>query len=86
MDVFATAGAAVRLSQWLQSGVEYLGEELEGVGGTEADAGAGGRHYVGPSTTINIPGSTLRLNMTAGPLFTPVGSGLMVRGSVGYVF
>lgn len=86
LDVFATAGAAWRFAQWLQGGVEYLGEELEGVGGTEVDAGPGGRHFVGPSTTFLVPGSTLRLNMTAGPLFTPVGSSLLVRGSVGYVF
>jgi hypothetical protein len=86
VDVFATAGAAVRLTQWLQGGVEYLGEELEGVGGSEIDAGPGGRHFVGPSTTIMVPGSTLRLNVTAGPLFTPIGSSLLVRGSVGYVF
>jgi hypothetical protein len=86
LDVFATAGAAVRLFNWLQGGVEYLGEELEGVGGTEIDAGRGGRHFVGPSSTVVLPGSKLRLNMTGGPLFTPVGSSLLVRGSVGYVF
>jgi len=86
LDVFATAGAAMRLTDWLQGGVEYLGEELEGVGGSEVDAGGGGRHFIGPSTTIMVPHSTLRLNMTAGPEFTPVGSGLLVRGSVGYVF
>jgi hypothetical protein len=40
IDLFATLGAAVRLSQWLQCGVEYLGEELEGVGGNELDSGA----------------------------------------------
>src|SRR5262249_40783944 len=84
--VFATAGAAMRLTDWLQGGVEYLGEELEGVGGSEVDAGGGGRHFIGPSTTNMVPHSTLRLNMTAGPEFTPVGSGLLVRGSVGYVF
>jgi hypothetical protein len=86
LDVFASAGAAMRLTDWLQGGVEYLGEELEGVGGSEVDAGPGGRHYVGPSTTIMVPHSTLRFNMTAGPLFTPIGSSLLVRGSVGYVF
>jgi len=86
MRTRAARGAAVRLSQWLRGGVEYLGEELEGVGGSEVDAGPGGRHFVGPSTTIMVPGSTLRLNMTAGPLFTPIGSSLLLRGSVGYVF
>lgn len=86
LDVFATAGAAARLTSWLQGGVEYLGEELEGLGGSDVDAGAGGRHFIGPSTTITLPRSTLRLNLTAGPLLTPVGSSLLVRGSVGYVF
>jgi hypothetical protein len=86
LDVCATAGAAVRLTQWLQGGVEYLGEELEGVTGGDVDAGPGGRHFVGPSTTILIPSSALRFNMTAGPLFTPIGSSLLVRGSIGYVF
>src|SRR5262249_35616127 len=86
LDVFSTAGAAWRFAPWLRGGVEYLGEEVEGVGGTDVDAGPGGRHFVGPSTTFSVPGSTLRLNMTAGPLFTPLGSSLLVRGSVGYVF
>lgn len=85
IDVFATAGAAVKVFPWLQGGVEYLGEELEGLGGSEVDAGRGGRHFVGPSTTIVLP-ERLRLNVTGGPLFTPIGSSLLVRGSVGYVF
>jgi hypothetical protein len=32
-------------------GVEYLGEELEGVGATAVDAGPGGRHFVGASSS-----------------------------------
>src|SRR5260370_3322422 len=55
LDVFATAGAAVRVTPWLQSGVEYLGEELEGVTRWDLDVGPGGRHFVGPSTTVLIP-------------------------------
>jgi phospholipase C len=35
---------------------------------------------------VTLDSFFLRLNMTAGPLFTPVGSSLLVRGSVGYVF
>jgi len=86
IDVFATAGAAYRLFPWLQGGVEYLGEELEGIGGSEVDAGRGGRHFVGPSSTVVLPGTKVRLNVTGGPLFTPLGSSLLVRGSMGYVF
>ncbi len=84
MDFYVSAGALVRVLRWAQLGVEYLGEELEGVGGTEVDIGAGGRQYVGPTVVFTGLGP-FRWNVTAGPVFTAGTTGVLLRSSIALV-
>lgn len=84
VDLYLSAGALVRLTRWAQAGVEYLGEELEGLTGTDVDVGPGGRQYVGPTLVFGVLGPC-RLNVTAGPVFTAGTTGFLVRGSIGVV-
>lgn len=88
IDIFVTAGALVRATQWLAIGAEYVGEELEGVvDGAEAELGAiGGRHYVGPTIVFPIMQGRLRINATGGTIITGHEIGPMLRGSVAYLF
>ena len=84
VDLYLSAGALVRLARWAQVGVEYLGEELEGLTGTDVDVGPGGRQYVGPTVVFGELGPC-RLSVTAGPVFTVGTTGFLARGSVGVV-
>jgi hypothetical protein len=82
VDLYLSVGALVRLAPWAQVGVEYLGEELEGLAGTDVDVGAGGRQYVGPTLVFGQLGPC-RLNVTAGPVLTSGTTGFLVRSSIG---
>jgi len=84
VDLYLSAGALVRLARWVQVGAEYLGEELEGVAGTDVDIGPGGRQYVGPTIVFSALGPC-RLSVTSGPVFTGGTTGFLVRGSIGLV-
>lgn len=84
VDLYLSAGALVRVFRWAQLGVEYLGEELEGVGGADVDVGPGGRQYFGPTLVFTGLGP-FRWNVTAGPVFTAGTGGVLVRSSVALV-
>ncbi len=86
VDVFVTAGALVRATNWLRVGAEYVGEELEGVFGADLDDAIGGRHYVGPTAALFFVDNKLRLNATAGPVFTQAQTGMLARASLAYLF
>ncbi len=84
VDLSLSLGALVRVARWAQVGLEYLGEEIEGVAGTDVDLGPGGRQYVGPTLVFGAIGPC-RLSVTAGPVFTAGTTGVLVRGSIGLV-
>jgi hypothetical protein len=84
VDFYLSAGALVRVARWAQIGIEYLGEELEGIGGTDLDVGPGGRQYVGPTVVFTGLGP-FRVNLTAGPVFTAGTAGVLVRSSIAFV-
>jgi hypothetical protein len=86
VDIFVTAGALVRATQWLRVGAEYVGEELEGVLGTDADDSLGGRHYAGPTAVVYLARGRLRLNATGGAVLTRGQIGPLARGSLSYLF
>jgi hypothetical protein len=58
-----TAGANLRLAESLRAGIEYVGQDLEGVLEDEAEGGA--RHVLGPSLSAAFLGD--RLSIAAGP-------------------
>lgn len=86
VDVFVTAGALVRATSWLRVGAEYVGEELEGVVGSDDDASPGGRHYVGPTAALYLARGRLRVNATGGAVLVRGQSGPLARGSISYLF
>jgi hypothetical protein len=86
VDVFVTAGALVRATNWLRLGAEYVGEELEGAVSDDADHSPGGRHYVGPTAALFFAGAHLRINATSGAVITQGRAGPLIRGSLAYVF
>jgi hypothetical protein len=86
IDLFVTTGALVRATRWLRVGAEYVGEELEGIGGDDRDNSMGGRHYVGPTAVVQLLRGRLRLNTTGGAVLAQGRAGALVRGGLAYLF
>jgi hypothetical protein len=85
VDVFVTAGALVRATDWLRAGVEYVGEELEGATRDDNDGSPGGRHYVGPTVALSLVGH-LRVSATGGVVVAQRQVGPLARASLAWVF
>jgi hypothetical protein len=64
IDVIATAGATVRLLEAVRAGIEYVGQDLEGLFDDE-EAEGGPRHLIGPVISAALFGQ--RLSVSAGP-------------------
>jgi hypothetical protein len=86
IDLFVTAGALVRATRWLRVGAEYVGEDLEGIGGDDRDNSLGGRHYVGPTAVVQLMHGRLRLNATGGAVLADGRAGALARGGLAYLF
>jgi hypothetical protein len=83
IDLYAVAGASVRVARILRLGVEYVAQDLEELGDDEAEGGA--RHYVGPDVALSLHNN--RLLLTAGAAVQAASSpGLLARAAVTYVY
>jgi hypothetical protein len=64
LDVMVTAGATLRLTELIRAGVEYVGQDLEGMlGDNEAEGGA--RHVLGPVVSAAL--WSQRVSLVGGP-------------------
>jgi hypothetical protein len=63
VDVLALAGVSYKVLEPLRVGVEYVGQDLEGMADDE-EAEGGAHHYVGPSVAVVLMRD--RLQLTAG--------------------
>lgn len=63
LDVMVSAGATMRLMEELRAGIEYVGQDLEGAFGTEAEGGA--RHILGPVLAAGLWDQ--RISLVGGP-------------------
>jgi hypothetical protein len=63
VDLMVQLGATVRVIDAFRVGVEYVGQDLEEIGGDEAEAGA--RHFLGPTASVRLLSD--RLTLTGGP-------------------
>ena len=61
VDVLVLAGASYEVLPVLRVGVEYVGQDLEGVADEEDEAEGGAHHYVGPSVALSLIGEKLQL-------------------------
>jgi hypothetical protein len=59
VDVMVTAGASFRLVESLRAGLEYVGQDLEGM--VDDDAEGGARHIVGPMLAATLWNERLTL-------------------------
>jgi hypothetical protein len=84
VDLMVTAGASLRMLEWLRAGVEYVGQDLEETFGDEAEGGA--RHMVGPTAALTLLQD--KLSVVAGPAvaFAPEGRKLLGRMALSYAF
>jgi hypothetical protein len=84
IDVMVMAGANYRVAGPVRLGVEYVAQDLEGA----ADPGEteGMRHFVGPTTSIELLGK--RLSLTAGPALglSPNSPRIVGRAGLAYAF
>src|SRR5437870_2403648 len=63
VDLVGTAGATVRMTEVVRAGVEYVGQDLEGMFGDEAEGGA--RHILGPVVSAAL--WSQRVSLVGGP-------------------
>lgn len=79
LDLMVNAGATVRVGETLRAGIEYVGQDLEGVLGDEADGGA--RHLIGPVVSAAL--FDQRVSVVAGPAVALGSSQGRVLGRIG---
>lgn len=84
IDLYAVAGASVRVMRLLRVGLEYVAQDLEAaVEDDEAEGGA--RHFVGPDVALALLGH--RLLVTAGAAVQLARApGVLARGALTYVY
>jgi hypothetical protein len=63
LDLMVTAGATVRLLENVRAGIEYVGQDLEGVVGGDSEGGA--RHLAGPVVSAALWNQ--RVSIAGGP-------------------
>jgi hypothetical protein len=63
LDVMVNAGATMRVLETIRAGIEYVGQDLEGAFGTEAEGGA--RHLIGPVVSAAL--WSQRVSVVGGP-------------------
>jgi hypothetical protein len=78
LDTFMMAGATARLVAGLRAGVEYVGQDLEGLFAADAEGGA--RHAVGPTVALDLDGGRYQLAVGAGFGLGPNSPTAIVRG------
>lgn len=84
LDVYAVAGASVRVARPLRLGLEYVGQDLEAAfDGAEAERGV--RHYLGPDAALAL--LQHRVLITAGAAVQVARApGLLARAGLTYVY
>jgi hypothetical protein len=78
LDTFLMAGATARIAPGLRAGVEYVGQDLEGMFAADAEGGA--RHAVGPTVALDLDGGRYQLGVGAGFGVGPRSPTAIVRG------
>ena len=83
-DVMVTAGADVRVVGPLRAGIEYVGQDLEGLAEDDADGGA--RHIVGGMLSVRLFSD--RLSLVGGPAVALGGPSARAigRAAIAYAF
>jgi hypothetical protein len=83
-DVMVTAGADMRVAGPLRAGIEYVGQDLEGL--AEDDAEGGARHIVGGMLSLRLFSD--RLSLVGGPAVALGGQSARAlgRAAIAYAF
>jgi hypothetical protein len=84
VDLYAVAGASVRVLRLLRLGVEYVAQDLEGLA-EDDEAEGGARHYVGPDAALTLVGGKL-LVTAGGAVQIAQAPGVLARAAVTYVY
>jgi hypothetical protein len=84
LDTFAMAGASLKVAGPLRLGVEYVGQDLEGM--FSADAEGGARHSLGPSLSADLDGGRYQLAVGTGLGFGAGAPQAIVRGTFAFAF
>ncbi len=78
IDMFITAGMSFRFTEWLSSGIEYAGQDLEDLWEQE-EAEGGARHIVGPVLSVNFIRHKTQFIITPAIAFSPQKDGFIMR-------
>jgi hypothetical protein len=84
LDTFLMAGASLKVAGPVRAGVEYVGQDLEGM--VSADAEGGARHAVGPSSSADLDGGRYQLAVGAGFGLGAGSPASIVRGTFAFGF
>ncbi len=79
IDMFITAGFSYEISEWLRTGIEYAGQDLEDLW-EEEEAEGGARHIIGPVGAVRFNKGKIQVLFTPAVAFSPVGDGFIMRG------
>jgi hypothetical protein len=101
VDLMTTVGFSYNLFNWLRTGVEAVGQDLEGFWDPD-EAEGGATVYAGPSFNLTIPGTPLNITIGGGeiiratysmrssgalrPLPIVKGNGFIIRNVISYGF
>jgi hypothetical protein len=84
VDLMVMLGANVRVLPWLRTGVEYVAQDLEGLGSDDAEGGM--RHFIGPAASVALLHERLTLGMSPGIGLSTASPHAVGRFTVGWTF
>ncbi len=85
IDVFITAGVSYEIAEWLRTGIEYAGQDLEDLW-EEEEAEGGAQHIIGPVGAVRFNEKRIQMLFTPGLTFSPGGDGFIMRGMLSLEF
>lgn len=85
IDMFITAGLSYEVTEWLRTGIEYAGQDLEDLW-EEEEAEGGARHIIGPVSAFRFNKGKTQILFTPAMAFSPIGNGFIMRGMFSWTF
>lgn len=85
IDMFITAGLSYKITEWLRTGIEYAGQDLEDLWEKE-EAEGGARHIIGPVSVLRFNKGRTQILFTPDMAFSPLGNGFIMRGMFSQTF
>lgn len=85
IDMFITAGISMKVNEWLRTGLEYEGLDLEDLWEKE-EAEGGAQHIMGPVAAFRFNEGRTQFLFTPSALFSPLEDGFIIRAMFAQTF